>query len=84
MQYRYKNYDYSQNCFYFITICTKNHQMFFGSIAKSGNEYNPVYEMELSEIGKIVEQYWLEIPKHFPSVNLDEFVIMPNHNHGII
>ena len=83
-QYRHKNYDYSQNGFYFITICAKNHQSFFGDIIKSGSEFCPAYEMQLSEIGKIVEQYWLEIPKHFPFINLGEFVIMPNHNHGII
>ena len=83
-QYRHKNYDYSQNGFYFVTICTENHKIFFGDIIKSGNEYNPVYEMKLSEIGKIAKQCWLEIPKHFPFVNLDEHIIMPNHIHGII
>ena len=83
-QYRHKNYDYSQNGFYFATICTRNHQMFFGDIIKSGTECCPIYKMKLSEIGKIAEQYWQEIPKHFPFVNLDESIIMPNHIHGII
>ncbi|MEA2097894.1 MAG: transposase [Patescibacteria group bacterium] len=83
-QYRHKNYDYSQNGFYFVTICTKNHQKYFGSIIKSGDEHNLIYEMKLSEIGKIAKQCWLEIPKHFPFVNLDEYIIMPNHLHGII
>ena len=40
--------------------------------------------MQLSKIGKIAQKYWLEIPKHFKNVYLDEFVIMPNHIHGII
>ena len=40
--------------------------------------------MELSEIGKIANKYWNEIPKHFPFVKLDAFVVMPNHVHGII
>ncbi len=62
---RLDNYDYSQNGYYFITICAKE-------------------KIELSEIGKITNQCWLEIPKHFPDVILDEFVIMPNHMHGII
>ena len=83
-QYRHKNYDYTQNGFYFVTVCVKNHEMFFGDIAKSGTEYNPVYEMKLSEIGKIAEKYWLEIPQHFPNVNLDEHIIMPNHIHVVI
>ncbi|MFZ2970057.1 MAG: hypothetical protein WA063_02840 [Minisyncoccia bacterium] len=83
-QYRHNHYDYSQNGFYFVTICAKNHQMFFGDIARSGDEYNSAYEMKLSEIGKIAKQCWLEIPNHFPFVNLDEYIIMPNHVHGII
>ena len=81
---RLKDWDYSQNGFYFVTICTKNHQMFFGDIIKSGTECCPIYKMKLSEIGEIVEKYWLEIPKHFPNVSLDEHIIMPNHIHGII
>jgi len=40
--------------------------------------------MKLSEIGKIAKKYWLEIPKHFKNTRLDEFIIMPNHIHGII
>jgi len=40
--------------------------------------------MRLSEIGKIAKKYWLEIPKHFKNTRLDEFIIMPNHIHGII
>lgn len=75
-QYRYKGYDYSQEGLYFVTICTVNRDLFFGNIFKG--------EMRLSEIGAIAEKYWREIPKHFPFVSLDEFVIMPNHVHGII
>jgi REP element-mobilizing transposase RayT len=40
--------------------------------------------MILNEYGKIVQRCWLEIPQHFPNVRLDEFIIMPNHIHGII
>ena len=40
--------------------------------------------MVLNELGKIAENFWREIPRHFPYVNLDEFVIMPNHMHGIL
>ena len=40
--------------------------------------------MILSEIGKIVFDYWFEIPKHFQNVKLDEFCVMPNHIHGIL
>lgn len=75
-QYRHKDYDYSQNGFYFITICTKDKWLFFGDIFDC--------KMKLSAIGKIAEKYWLEIPNHFPFVKLDKFVIMPNHIHGIV
>ena len=40
--------------------------------------------MQLSKIGKIAEQCWLAIPKHFPFVKLDEWIVMPNHVHGIL
>ena len=75
-QYRRKGYDYSQDGFYFVTICTKNREMFFGEIE---NE-----KMKLSDVGLIANKFWLEIPKHFKFVRLDEYMIMPNHIHGII
>ena len=69
-------HDYTSNGWYFITICTKNMKPFFGNITDG--------KMRLSEIGKIAEEYWQEIPKHFPFTELNEFIIMPNHIHGII
>lgn len=73
---RLEKYDYSQNGMYFITICTKDRQEFFGKI-KGG-------KMMLSDIGKIANGYWQKIPQHFPFVKLDEFIVMPNHIHGIV
>ncbi|MCD6367438.1 MAG: hypothetical protein J7L46_07865 [Bacteroidales bacterium] len=73
---RLQSWDYGWNGSYFITICTKNREYFFGKI-KNG-------KMELSEIGKITEKYWHEIPQHFSFVKLGAFVVMPNHIHGII
>jgi len=70
------DWDYINGGWYFVTICTKNMESFFGNITDG--------KMNLSEIGEIVEKYWLEIPKHFPFAELDEFSIMPNHTHGII
>ncbi|MDD5291282.1 MAG: transposase [Patescibacteria group bacterium] len=75
-QYRYKGYDYSKDGLYFVTICTKDRELYFGDIV---NE-----KMQLSKIGRAAERFWLEIPRHFPFVGLDEFIIMPNHIHGII
>jgi len=73
---RLKGYDYSQAGLYFVTICVQNHRCLFGKIVDG--------EMVLNEYGKIVEKYWFEITQHYPDCILHEFVIMPNHLHGII
>jgi putative transposase len=73
---RLKEYDYSQPGEYFITICTYDHKCILGEIIND--------EMRLNEVGKIVEKCWKEIPSHFMNVELDEFVVLPNHLHGII
>jgi putative transposase len=73
---RLQGYDYSSEGSYFITICAHKMQHFFGHIE---NE-----KMHLNEIGKLAEKFWKEIPDHFPHAIIDEFIIMPNHMHGII
>jgi putative transposase len=73
---RLRGYNYSQNGFYFVTICTQNHAEWFGRIRNG--------EMELNRYGETARNKWLEIPRHFENIRLDEFVIMPNHIHGII
>ncbi len=73
---RLKEYDYSTPNWYFVTINTKKHQEYFGEV-KNGKMY-------LNELGKIVEEYWNKITEHYNMVQLDYFVIMPNHVHGII
>ena len=74
---RLQKWDYGWNGKYFITIVTKNRVQYFGKIDANKN-------MHLSESGKIAEKYWYEIPNHFPFAILDEFIVMPNHIHGII
>jgi len=73
---RLTGYDYTQNGCYFLTICTRNRECLFGEIQNA--------EMFLSNIGEKVNDCWQEIPKHFPQIVLHEYVIMPNHVHGII
>lgn len=73
---RLKNWDYRNNGAYFITINTGNRKHFFGEIINS--------EMKLTAIGEYAENFWMEIPKHFPFVELGNFVVMPNHTHGIL
>lgn len=69
-------WDYGWNGAYFITICTKNRKHFFGEITKG--------QMELSRLGVIVDVLWHEIPNHAKYVELGDFVVMPNHIHGIL
>jgi REP element-mobilizing transposase RayT len=60
---------------YFVTICTRDRECLFGHMVNG--------EMRLNDAGEIARRCWEEIPDHFPSVELDAFVIMPNHVHGI-
>ena len=69
-------WNYGWNGAYFITICTSNREHFFGHIK------NKI--MIVTPAGKCAYDSWLNIPKHFPFVELGEFVVMPNHVHGII
>ncbi len=75
---RLQNWDYGSNAPYFVTICTKNREHYFGEILDG--------KMVLSEIGKIVESEWIKTPEIRPDMNLQmgEFVVMPNHFHAII
>ncbi|MGD1043949.1 MAG: transposase [Bacteroidota bacterium] len=73
---RLKEYDYSSPGEYFVTICTQDKLYSFGKIIEE--------EMRLSSIGEIAQRCWQEIPNHFPNIELDAFVVMPNHIHGII
>lgn len=73
---RLRGYDYSSIGAYFITICTIDRGHFFGEIFDA--------EMVLNPLGKYTHQCWTDIPQHFPFVTIDEFVVMPNHVHGII
>lgn len=73
---RLKHHDYTSNKSYFITICTHNRSHLFGKINDD--------VVLLNDIGKMAHQCWLQIPNHFPNATIDNFVIMPNHIHGII
>ncbi len=73
---RLKGYDYSQSGFYFITLCINNREHLFGEIINN--------EMILNDAGINAVKFWNEIPQHFTHVRLHEFIIMPNHLHGII
>ncbi|MDP2948641.1 MAG: transposase [Chloroflexota bacterium] len=69
-------YDYGQPGAYFVTICTQNRELMFGEVIKG--------QMILNGPGQMVESVWRELPQHYPGVEVDTFVVMPNHVHGII
>src|SRR2546426_9828579 len=73
---RLQGYDYSQGGAYFVTICVQNRECLLGDIVDD--------EMRLNDAGRMVERWWAELGNKFPSVETDEYVVMPNHFHGII
>ena len=73
---RLKHYDYSQSGLYFVTICAFQKNCWFGEIKD--------YKMVLNQIGKIVAEEWLNTPNIRTNFQLDEWIIMPNHLHGIV
>ena len=73
---RLKGYDYSQAGLYFITICCQDRTCLFGEIENG--------EMQLNDIGKMIELEWLKLPNRFSKVELHEYVVMPNHFHAIL
>ena len=68
--------DYSQPGSYFVTICTQWQKSYFGEVVN--------WDIKLHDIGKIIQDIWSEIPYHFENVELDIYMIMPNHVHWII
>jgi len=73
---RLRNYDYLQAGAYFITLCTQKRECLFGAVVCDG--------MRLNDAGCIVQDIWNALPGHYPCVELDCFVVMPNHIHGIV
>ena len=73
---RLRGYDYTLAGAYFVTICTQARVCLFGDIV--------VDKMRLNAAGQLLQAAWDALPDHYPHVELDEFVIMPNHVHGII
>jgi putative transposase len=88
---RLQGYDYSQAGAYFITICAHNRECLFGEILGScsvGAGFTPAppmsARMELNEFGVIVRDEWIKSAAIRSEIELDEFVVMPNHFHGIV
>jgi hypothetical protein len=73
---RLTGYDYSQRGYYFITVCTQRRQCRFGEIEKG--------RMILNDAGKMVGHWWNGLKNKYAKIKIDEYVVMPNHCHGII
>lgn len=79
---RLKEYDYSQNGAYFITICVANRRCLLWNVGTIINR--PLAETDFSEYGLCVAQHIKDIPVFYPELNVDKYVIMPNHIHMIL
>ena len=73
---RLKDWDYSKPGAYFVTVVTKDRQCLFGQIEHG--------QMTLNDVGNIIAQTWEWLQDQYPHVELDAFVVMPNHIHGIV
>lgn len=73
---RCQNWDYTSNGYYFVTICTQNQEYFFGNVVAD--------KIQLSPVGEIVAEEWHKTAQIRSYIELDEWVVMPNHLHGII
>ncbi|MCL5429360.1 MAG: transposase [Chloroflexi bacterium] len=73
---RLSEYDYSSPGAYFVTICVNGKRHILGTIVGE--------EIHLSKVGEIVQEVWHNLSRHYENIELDEFIVMPNHVHGII
>lgn len=73
---RLKEYDYTNAAWYYFTICTKDRKNLFGEIIKG--------KMILNDFGKIVDEEWLKTKEIRKNVDLDSYIVMPNHFHGTL
>ena len=73
---RLRHYDYASAGWYFVTVCTAGRVSLFGEIVRGA--------MQLNEAGRAIAEAWTALPARFPRVDVDAFVVMPNHLHGIL
>ena len=73
---RLQDFDYRQPGFYIATICVKDHRLMFGNIVND--------KMQLNSVGQVALATWATLAQRFPGIELDAYIVMPNHVHGII
>lgn len=80
---RLQGYDYQKPGSYFVTICVQNRRCLFGEMTVgAGPCARP--EIVLNDIGRMVQSVWNQMPEHYSGVDIDSFIVMPNHIHGIV
>ncbi len=73
---RLRGHDYSRPGAYYVTICVEDHKCLLGEVALG--------QMKENDAACMVDRVWKSIPTQFPTAELDEYIVMPNHFHGII
>ena len=73
---RLRDYDYSQAGAYFVTVCAQDRECLFGDVVGG--------EMRLNKYGEIVAESWTWLPRQYRHIDLNEWIVMPNHLHGIL
>jgi len=73
---RLRGYDYTQAGAYFVTVCARNRECLFGTVVDG--------DMRLNGYGSTVNDWWQDVPRHFPHADIDAHIIMPNHLHAIV
>jgi putative transposase len=85
--FRKPNWDYGSHGLYFITICTHERIHYFGKMEEDSSTFTEtqgIVSLRETAIAEVARKNWLSIPKYHPYIELDDFVIMPNHLHGIL
>jgi REP element-mobilizing transposase RayT len=74
---RLAGYDHAAPGAYFVTLVTRGRECLFGEVSPDGL-------VRLNDDGLMIEAEWIKLPKHFPQARLEDYVVMPNHLHGIV
>jgi len=83
-KHRLKEYSYSNNGYYFVTVCSRNRENIFGEYNKNVGAPLACARIRLSIVGEIIDRQWNDIENQYNNIYLDQYIIMPNHIHGII
>lgn len=81
---RLQCFDYTSENAYFVTLCTQNRECIYGYIENGHSGAGTDLRVCLNDAGEMVKEYWIKLATKFQNIQLDEYIIMPNHLHGNI